>query len=645
MDKLPFMLEVWTLNQTYNKIKNCRVVKPPYELDWSYSQEFFFDKRFGLIPYFSDPLKKFLDCTDIKGIRYYLYREGAKHYIGTYNGTWNIITTGWFTVDANSPIRLATGRGGYGASKGIGTIGNTSILTFNIATTYSIWNLVMYSWIAYEAIIWSTWSTPPSANWKIYTQVTLDLDSWSTFTDLPGYTGGYVKFRYTGGGTPVAWDYITFKDGVLKWGTNKIMKVTAEYIYIIGTNARGSMPAIGTTFEVFSSIWTTLLVGHATGVSMAILNGHSAAKLVTVLSSTEPIIDVVNFDGSIFAMTESHVYFSRAKFDDNVQFYPLDNFPVDGGYKLFPIGKAMLVFARQNKLIAAANATGTTIGYVMYDANYNGDLYSKYSLIFADQTIYLFQTDKQLMQVDLVQNNNTSFNVVVKNILTQNRGKFEDLSGGEVLINVSDRYINFLYINNWDTINIQYDKQYTHWIEHEYSNKLIYSYGPWAWILSDGHIFTEGWYLDNIVPYNQEIHFSVNGNDTIYMPYMIRTLFGMLPNHLVDILEPRWDFDVTLDITLDLWGKLKTISRALNNFNFDSRLNQDLSGDELIGFSDTLNTGLDYNGNVVSIQTPIYKTWRYTYFKYTSSKRFIIGHNYVFVEKTKPFINEMDLNN
>lgn len=32
------------------------------------------------------------------------------------------------------------------------------------------------------------------------------------------------------------------------------MKVDAGYIYIIGTNARGSMPTVGTTFEVFSSI-------------------------------------------------------------------------------------------------------------------------------------------------------------------------------------------------------------------------------------------------------------------------------------------------------------------------------------------------------------------------------------------------------
>lgn len=601
MDKLPFMLEVGTLNQTYNKIKNCRVVKPSYEVDWSYSTEFFLDKRFGLESYFADAAKKFLDYVDVKGIRYYLYKEWSKHYIGTYDGSsFHVITTGWYTVDTNSPIRLATWRGGYGPSKGVSTID---------------------------------------------AGVALEQDTWSTFTELPGYTGGYVKFHYTGGGTPVAWDYITFKDWVLKGGTNKIMKVAAGYIYIIGTNARGSMPTVGTTFEVFSSIWTTLLLGHTTWVSMAVLDGHNAAKLFDVLVTTEPAIDVLNFDGSIFAMTETHVYFSRAKFDDNTQFYPLDNFPVDGGYKLFPIGKAMLVFARQNKLIAAANATGTTIGYVMYDANYNGDLYSKYSFIFADQTIYMLQADKQLMQVDLIQNNNTSFNVAVKNILTQNRGKFEDLSGGEIFINVSDRYINFLWVNGTDTTNIQYDKQYTHWIENLYVGKKIYSFGSWAWVLTDGAIFTEGGYLDGATAYSQEVNFSINGNDTIYMPYMVRTLFWMLPNWLIDVAEPKWEFDVDLDITTDLGAKLTTLSKTLSNFKFDSRLESVPTWDELIGFDGTLNEWIDYTGNVASIQIPIYKTWRYIYFKYTSSNRFIIGHSYVFVEKTKPFINEMDLNN
>jgi len=601
MDKLPFMLEVGTLNQTYNKIKNCRVVKPSYELDGSYSTEFFLDKRFGLESYFADATKKFLDYIDVKSIRYYLYKEGSKHYIGTYDGSsFHVITTGWFTVDANSPVRLATWRGGYGSSKGVGTID---------------------------------------------TGIALEQDTWSTFTELPGYTGGYVKFHYTGWGTPVAWDYITFKDWVLKGGTNKIMKVAAGYIYIIGTNARGSLPMVWNTFEVFSSIWTTLLLGHTTWVSMAVLNGHNEAKLINVLTTTESIIDVLNFDGSIFAMTETHVYFSRAKFDDNTQFYPLDNFPVDGGYKLFPIGKAMLVFGRQNKLIAAANATGTTIGYVMYDANYNGDLYSKYSFIFADQTIYMLQADKQLMQVDLVQNNNTSFNVSVKNILTQNRGKFEDLSGGEVFINISDRYINFLWVNGADTTNIQYDKQYTHWIENVYVGKKIYSFGSWAGVLTDGAIFSEGGYLDGLVEYAQEINFSINGNDQIFMPYTVRTLFWMLPNWLIDVAEPKWIFDIDLEISLDLGAKMKSIKKSLKNFKFDSRLESVATGDELIWFDWALNEWIEYNGNIASIQSNIQKTWRYTYFKYTSINRFIIGHSYVFTEKTKPFINEMDLNN
>ena len=602
MDKLPFMLEVGTLNQTYNKIKNCRVVKPSYETDWSYSTEFFLDKRFGLESYFADPAKKFLDYVDVKWIRYYLYKEGSKHYIGTYNGSFNVITIGWFTVDDNSPIRITTGRGGYGPSKG----------------TCTIW-----AW-----------------------DISLNVSSADTFSSLPGYTGGYVKFPYTWSITPVEWDYITFKDWVLAWGTNKIMKVEGIFIYIIGTNARGTMPVLGTTFEVFSAVGTTLLIWHATWVSMAVIDGHNPAKIITLLTTVnEPMIDIINFDGSIFAMTETHLYFSRSKFDDNTQFYPLDSFPVDGGYKLFPIGKAMLVFARQNKLIAAANATGTTIGYVMYDANYNGDLYSKYSFIFADQTIYMLQADKQLMQVDLVQNNNTSFNVAVKNILTQNRGKFEDLSGGEVFINVNDRYINFLWVNNANTINIQYDKQYTHWIENEYVGKKIYSFGSWAGVLTDGAIFTEGGYLDGDLEYSQEVNFSINGNDQMYMPYTVRTLFGMLPNWLIDTEEPKWIFDLALDVITDLGGKLQTFSKTLNNFKFDSRLETVPTGDELIGFPGSLDEGIQYNWNIISIQIPIYKTWRYIYFKYTSINRFIIGHSYVFVEKTKPFINEMDLNN
>lgn len=56
----------------------------------------------------------------------------------------------------------------------------------------------------------------------------------------------------------------------------------------------------------------------------------------------------------------------------------------------------------------------------------------------------------------------------------------------------------------------------------------------------------------------------------------------MLPNWLVDVAEPKWKFDVNLDITTDLGTKLTTLPKALSNFKFDSRLEETPTVDELI---------------------------------------------------------------
>ena len=63
----------------------------------------------------------------------------------------------------------------------------------------------------------------------------------------------------------------------------------------------------------------------------------------------------------------------------------------------------------------------------------------------------------------------------------------------------------------------------------------------------------------------------------------------MLPNWIIDVAEPKWEFDVDLDITTDLGAKLTTLSKTLSNFKFDSRLEAVPTGDELIGFDGTLN--------------------------------------------------------
>ena len=47
MEPINYDLTSGTLNQVFNKIKNCRVVKPPYD-DWYYTNNFFLDKRLWL---------------------------------------------------------------------------------------------------------------------------------------------------------------------------------------------------------------------------------------------------------------------------------------------------------------------------------------------------------------------------------------------------------------------------------------------------------------------------------------------------------------------------------------------------------------------------------------------------------------------
>ena len=48
MEVADYILESWTTNQLYNAIYNCKAVKPPYEEEWFYNNEFYLDKREGL---------------------------------------------------------------------------------------------------------------------------------------------------------------------------------------------------------------------------------------------------------------------------------------------------------------------------------------------------------------------------------------------------------------------------------------------------------------------------------------------------------------------------------------------------------------------------------------------------------------------
>lgn len=594
MEPFEYKITSWTLNQVYNRIVNCKVVNTPYEESY-YSNDFFLDKRLWLEPLYTWAWKKFLDKATIQWNEYYLYQEAWKSYIWVLSWS-NLInvTPNWFTISSNSPMRLTYGK-------------------------------------------WLYWSK----DWNVRTVTSPVLWMWDeAWSLIPWYAWWYVKFTYTWTQNIQVWDLILFNTWALAWWINRVEKIDNGNIYIIWTNARWTIPSIWTEFYVYKTVanwwntvyWPTLLIWHTTWVSLIVLNWLSQANVINVLTTNwEEIIDLVNFDWNIFALTSVRMYYSRSTFDDNTQFYPLDYYFIDWWYKLFPIGKALLCFGRTNKLFAAANWTTSNVWYVGYDVNYNWDLYSKYSCIFADQTIYILQKDKQLKKVNISQSNTVSFDLVVDEAIPMSKWIFNSIEWWEVFMNNEQRYLNILFVKNWNTINFQYDKMYNHFIELEYTKELYLFSNR---LLSNWYIFIEQWYTDMWVEYKQEINFLIDTQYFIYKPYILRTLFWLIDSKL----------DVELYIVWELWWKLIKDYKRLNNFVFDNRLNTTTTLDPLIDQDTSIYTN-EYDWNIAMIQSRLLKQWRYIKIKYISNNRYVIWSSYVIADKHKTYINEPLLTN
>lgn len=268
-------------------------------------------------------------------------------------------------------------------------------------------------------------------------------------------------------------------------------------------------------------------------MSIVVLNGHAHAQTFQLLNTSSPVFDIVNYDGNIFVLLQYKLFYSRSNLDSNTNFYPLDNFNIDDGKALFPTGKSLFCFANTNKLFAAASTTNNTIGYVGYDINYSGETYSKNSYIFSDNMIQILQADKQLMKIDLSQSNGTSFDVTATNMMPTTRGLFEDIDGGEFKVCKYDRFISYVWRKNGKSTIYEFDKQFNHWLIQTYDIEVYSVYDDY--ILTENGIATRGGYTDDGVEYKQEVHFALSPLLFLYMPYIIRTIFGLIEER-VDLM-------------------------------------------------------------------------------------------------------------
>lgn len=78
------------------------------------------------------------------------------------------------------------------------------------------------------------------------------------------------------------------------------------------------------------------------------------------------------------------------------------------------------------------------------------------------------QKDLQLMQVDIVSNNGSTFDIATKNILLNTRGIFEDIGDSPVYVSNDTKYLNFTIVKDGKTIVKQFDKSYQDWMIQEY---------------------------------------------------------------------------------------------------------------------------------------------------------------------------------
>lgn len=681
MEPINFEMSLWTLNQKYNRINNCKVVKPTYEIDWYYDNSFFLDKRDWLQKIIESSWDNFLDYKTVNWIDYILSHNGNSLKIYSF--------TNWVL---------------------------THILnkSFDISWFYS--KLLKWVWISWS-VIW-TWAVSKLLKNQVYWRWQEYIDNW--FVDW--YVAFWVNYQINWDDHLYVWDYIVFESWPLQWWIYQIMDadwvkdrynhkgslkpnlawwlwityliwstnnrnrieyipwtrltVPAEYrirellnwtmsnfelsfsivttttnnrtwvnFYIQWTNSAWSIPLYWDTFKIFRESTTvssnTLIISNWTWIETYIVNWINNLIFSWSISFSKNIYDGIKivdyeiYDWLLWVLTNRSLHYSERLKHSNTFFYPLKYFLVLWWQKLLACWKSLILFWDVNKIYAPVNSTEDSVTYSWYDANYNWDLYSKDSCIFADQTIYVLQKDKQLKKIDIIQNNSITFDLVVNNVLENTIWLFNGLSAWwTVSITHSQRMLNFIY-NNWSDNNTtiyQYDKMYKHFIENTYSYKInIFD----RLILANGFIFTEWWLTDNWNEYEQVITFMIDTKTQIYKPYIIRTLFGMLDTKI----------DLSLSITSELGGKLTKQVKTLNNFLIDKRLTTELTWDDIIWWDTLPLDNNEYNWTTVSIQSNILQVWRFIKFKYNSYNRFCIWDSYVITDSSKAFINEPLLTN
>lgn len=627
----PQELKAWQLNNSFNEIDNCEIVRPSWKWNKTYWDTFFIEKRKSISESSKNiPAWDIVDSMTIDDIEYLLIHT-ANNQIVAYDDSVNF--TGFeytAAIGDETPIRLVKWKSGMWDITRYVSI-EDAYLDMHDAWIWNVWNsylvddIVSETWTQYKCLQdhTSALENQPYGNpdfWVLYNSDESGYQEWdpSTITYNDVYVWSYLKVKLKKTAirdVAIAWNYITFSDtdSNLQWVTTEIHYTETEYVdrlwnnqvlpndevyvYIRGTNLSGTRPYIGENVRVVDEVWLVPIAATETKVVSYNLEKNlwviTWAKNIDLYecSDWDEIVDLVEYDWVIFILTKNKILFSQVLPSWNINFYPLDFIDeVSLLEKLVPFWKMLVCFWENNaviskvKVISAAWAEEFVYAYT--DLIYNSNLYSKYSVISAMWSLYVLQDDKQFLQVDIMSDNWVDYVVSTENVITNVRGLF-DFVIWEVYMNQWDRYVYLL--DTWAhwTYYYKYNLEYKHWHTWDYLNSfyLIEDNLYWDWLFDFWEEF-----FDNVDDYRTQVvwfDFGWENLHTLKEVVVVKLIFGL--NEKI--------VDYELEVQYQLGWILHTIVVDLKNYPINLEIG---SWDAWLGDSQ-LNTTL--LGNWVATET------------------------------------------
>lgn len=581
-------LEIWTTNVEYEKIFNCRVIEPPYEKsNWLYNNDFFLDKRLGMQEFVLWDYH-YTDDIELYGNTYYLYHNDTTIHLWVKDGnTIKQLTSNIYSP--NNPIKII-------------------------------------KWF------WANWIR--KEQWLIITNWVELIDNNQIINEDWVYEDWYIVLDVWVGLNIQPWDYVLFNDNIYKWATVEVDLYENGKIYIIGINAKGSIPASWDTIDIYSDHWSVPLIWTNEWVVAVHIDWTNLCSSTIILDGD--ITDLESFNETIFVLKWEVVYFSSKTFSDNLQFYKSSNRKrIRWAYKMMSKWKFLIILWDDNKLVSSTIETSVSYWeYTMYSLNYSWDLYSKYSYIFTDSSLYMVDSSKQILSVELESLNATAFNMNTKSIiktvrwLMSNIADYDSPEKWEIYINDNkmDSKIHFLYQDSaGGTTEYEYDKEYTHWLLHTYQQHV---YKISNQFLCNWSVSNIGWYEDLWIPYKQSINFTIKTYGLITKVWMIRMIMWISNDRPL-----LYNVDIDVESSHSITKK----HIEVKDMTFDT-----MPVDHSTDLLNILNNWTDnsHNGNIVSIQRWIMMSGRFHRYDINWYDRFSYWYSYIVAVDSNIFVNE-----